>query len=162
MPSFSQIGWPQLLAPGTLSQTMTLKLVSRKHKNRTKYKLKSSTCRRRHSNNNKRRNGNRFVRFSEHFRQNCPLGTLKMTLRASRFQNFLGEKIACENIRFSSLFAAGETSTAAKSEEKRMCSQAREKTPRPPKRFTRSALAWFVDDWKISRFYILKRLESLD
>lgn len=26
VPSFSQIGWPQLLAPGTLSQTMTLKL----------------------------------------------------------------------------------------------------------------------------------------
>ena len=25
VPSFSQIGWPQLLAPGTLSQTMTLK-----------------------------------------------------------------------------------------------------------------------------------------
>ena len=25
--SFSQIGWPQLLAPGTLSQTMTLKVV---------------------------------------------------------------------------------------------------------------------------------------
>ena len=24
LPSFSQIGWPQLLAPGTLSQTMTL------------------------------------------------------------------------------------------------------------------------------------------
>ena len=38
--------------------------------------------------------------------------------------------LACENIRFSSLFAAGdvsrggETSTAAKSEEKRMFSQA--------------------------------------
>ena len=25
VPSFSQIGWPQVLAPGTLSQTMTLK-----------------------------------------------------------------------------------------------------------------------------------------
>ena len=25
LPSFSQIGWPQLLAPGTLSQTMTLR-----------------------------------------------------------------------------------------------------------------------------------------
>ena len=37
-------------------------------------------------------------------------------------------RIACENIRFSSLFAAGdvsrETSPAAKSKEKRMCSQA--------------------------------------
>ena len=37
--------------------------------------------------------------------------------------------VACENIRFSSLFAAGdvsrETSPAAKSEEKRMFSQAR-------------------------------------
>ena len=28
VPSFSQIGWPQLLAPGTLSQTMTLKLTT--------------------------------------------------------------------------------------------------------------------------------------
>ena len=27
VPSFSQIGWPQVLAPGTLSQTMTLKVV---------------------------------------------------------------------------------------------------------------------------------------
>ena len=42
-----------------------------------------------------------------------------------------GVKIACENIRFSSLFAAGnvsrETSPAAKSEEKRLFSQARVK-----------------------------------
>ena len=39
-----------------------------------------------------------------------------------RVQNFL----ACENIRFSSLFAAGDvTSPAAKSEEKRMFSQAK-------------------------------------
>ena len=41
-----------------------------------------------------------------------------------------GETVACENIRFSSLFAAGdvsrETSPATKSEEKRMFSQARE------------------------------------
>ena len=66
--------------------------MTRKLKNRTKYKLKSSNCTRTHANNNKRKNGKRFVRFSEHFRQNCPLGTLKMTLRASRFQNFLGEK----------------------------------------------------------------------
>ena len=66
--------------------------MSRKLKNRTKYKLKSSTCTRRHANNNKRKNGNRFGRFSEHFRQNCPLGTLEMALRASRFQNVLGEK----------------------------------------------------------------------
>ena len=44
------------------------------------------------SDTNKRKNSNRFVRFSEHFRQNCPLGTLKMALRASRFQNFLGGK----------------------------------------------------------------------
>ena len=39
-----------------------------------------------------------------------------------------GAVVACENIRFSSLFAAGdvsrETSPAAKSEEKRMFSQA--------------------------------------
>ena len=27
VPGFSQIGWPQLLAPGTLSQTITLKVV---------------------------------------------------------------------------------------------------------------------------------------
>ena len=27
VPSFSQIGWPQLLAPGTLSQTMTLNFI---------------------------------------------------------------------------------------------------------------------------------------
>ena len=79
--------------------------MSRKLKNRTKYKLKSSTHTRRHANNNKRKNDNRFVRFSEHFRQNCPLGTLEMALRASKFQNFLGEK-----------------------------------TPRPAKPFTRSAL----------------------
>ena len=32
--------------------------------------------------------------------------------------------LACENIRFSSLFVAGDTSAAAKSEEKRMFSQA--------------------------------------
>ena len=32
VPSFSQIGWPQLLAPGTLSQTMTLKLFCRLRK----------------------------------------------------------------------------------------------------------------------------------
>ena len=42
----------------------------------------------------------------------------------------LGETVACESIRFSSLFAAGdvsrETSPATKSEEKRMFSQARE------------------------------------
>ena len=31
-PSFSQIGWPQLLAPGTLSQTMTLKLINLQRK----------------------------------------------------------------------------------------------------------------------------------
>ena len=42
-----------------------------------------------------------------------------------------GETVACESIRFSSLFAAGdvpsrETSPATKSEEKRMFSQARE------------------------------------
>ena len=30
MPSFSQISWPQLLAPGTLSQTMTLKIIKSK------------------------------------------------------------------------------------------------------------------------------------
>ena len=28
VPSFSQIGWPQLLAPGTPSQTMTIKLLN--------------------------------------------------------------------------------------------------------------------------------------
>ena len=43
-------------------------------------------------------------------------------------------KLACENIRFSSLFAAGnvsrETSPAAKSEEKRMFSQAKGKSPK--------------------------------
>ena len=32
--------------------------------------------------------------------------------------------VACENIRFSTLFAAGDVSRAAKSEEKRMFSQA--------------------------------------
>ena len=41
-------------------------------------------------------------------------------------------KLACENIRFSSLFAAGdvlrETSPAAKSEEKRIFSQAKGKS----------------------------------
>ena len=37
------------------------------------------------------------------------------------------KKIACENIRFFSLFAAGETSPAAKREEKRMFSQAKKK-----------------------------------
>ena len=31
VPSFSQIGWPQLLAPGTLSQTMTLKSATKRH-----------------------------------------------------------------------------------------------------------------------------------
>ena len=67
------------------------------------------------------------MRFSEHFRQNFPLRTLEMAFRASRFQNFPGEK-----------------------------------TPRPAKPFTRSALTWFVGDWKIPWFYILKRLDSLD
>ena len=38
--------------------------------------------------------------------------------------------LACENIRFSSLFAAGDVSLAAKSEEKRMFSQAT--VPRSP------------------------------
>ena len=46
----------------------------------------------------------------------------------SRAENS-GSGLACENIRFSSLFAAGdvsrERSPAAKSEEKRMFSQAR-------------------------------------
>ena len=32
VPSFNQIGWPQLLAPGTLSQTMTLKLITWRHR----------------------------------------------------------------------------------------------------------------------------------
>ena len=32
VPSFSQIGWPQLLAPGTLSQTMTLKMIDSSEK----------------------------------------------------------------------------------------------------------------------------------
>ena len=40
----------------------------------------------------------------------------------------MSDRVACENIRFSSLFAAGdvsnETSPATKSEEKRMFSQA--------------------------------------
>ena len=43
---------------------------------------------------------------------------------------FVKEGVACENIHFSSLFVAGdvpgETSPAAKSEEKRMFSQANE------------------------------------
>ena len=40
-------------------------------------------------------------------------------------QNFTAGILACENIRFSSLFAAGdETSPSTKSEEKRMFSQA--------------------------------------
>ena len=43
--------------------------------------------------------------------------------------NFVQFYLACENIRFSSLFAAGvvsrETSPATKSEEKRMFSQAK-------------------------------------
>ena len=40
-------------------------------------------------------------------------------------KNFITDHLACENIRFSSLFAAGdETSPAAKSEEKRVFSQA--------------------------------------
>ena len=40
------------------------------------------------------------------------------------FENLLAE-LACENIHFSSLFAAGDVSSpAAKSEEKRMFSQA--------------------------------------
>ena len=46
------------------------------------------------------------------------------------FKDETNETLACENIRFSSLFAAGdvlrETSPAAKSEEKRMFSQANE------------------------------------
>ena len=41
------------------------------------------------------------------------------------FYDGSGKIVACENIRLSSLFAAGETSPAAKSEEKRMFSQAR-------------------------------------
>ena len=63
--------------------------MSRKLKNRTKYKLKSSTCTQIKIS---KKNGNRFVRFSEHFRQNFPLRTLEMAFRASRFQNFPGEK----------------------------------------------------------------------
>ena len=44
-----------------------------------------------------------------------------LDLNSSSEQIFL----ACENIRFSSLFAAGDVSPAAKSEEKRMFSQAK-------------------------------------
>ena len=44
-----------------------------------------------------------------------------LDLKSSSEQIFL----ACENIRFSSLFAAGDVSPAAKSEEKRMFSQAK-------------------------------------
>ena len=49
--------------------------------------------------------------------------------KKSKGRKYGGNIVACENIRFSSLFAAGdvprETSPSAKSEEKRMFSQAR-------------------------------------
>ena len=52
-----------------------------------------------------------------------PFSSLKLPNRLNKHQN-----LACENIRFSSLFATGyvlgDTSPAAKSEEKRMFSQA--------------------------------------
>ena len=70
--------------------------------------------------------------FSENvykFKQNPRLGNLASHLWAcvESCGKVLGH-LACENIRFSTLFAArdvsGETSLAAKSEEKRMFSQA--------------------------------------
>ena len=66
------------------------------------------------------------------------------------------ERVACENIRFSSLFAAGnvprETSPSAKSEEKRMFSQAKEREKE--RDFTKlvevTGLLHYLRGWKLN------------